>query len=236
MQHRTVQQVMTHPVVTVRPETPFKAVAQLLARNDVSAVPVVDSRYHPIGIVSEADLLRKEASQPEPDDRPLLWAPPVDPRRAEAENAEGLMTSALLTARPGWSLVEAARVMDHNQVKRLPVVDEAGVLVGIVSRSDLLQVFLRPDRAIHEEIVRDVLRDTLRLAPGTVHVEVREGVVTLRGLVERHSVAAVAVRLCRSVDGVVAVHDQLSFTFDDRESSGTERSPEGTNESGRSAR
>jgi CBS domain-containing protein len=97
------------------------------------------------------------------------------------------------------------------------VVDEAGVLVGIVSRGDLLQVFLRPDTAIHDEIVHDVIEDSLRLAPGAVHVEVREGVVTLRGRVERRSVARVAVRLCRSLDGVVAVHDQLLFTFDDRD-------------------
>jgi CBS domain-containing protein len=218
MKHRTVSDVMTHSVVTAHRHTSFKSLVMLLADAEITAVPVVDPNNRPIGIVSEADLLRKEVAQPEPDGRPMgIWVRPVDRERAQAETAEGLMTSALFTARPGWSLVEAARLMDHHHVKRLPVVDEAGVLVGIVSRGDLLQVFLRPDTAIHDEIVHDVIEDSLRLAPGAVHVEVREGVVTLRGRVERRSVARVAVRLCRSLDGVVAVHDQLLFTFDDRD-------------------
>ena len=217
MRNSTVQDVMTHQVVTAGRTTPFKAVAALLARNDVSAVPVVDSQQRPVGLVSEADLLRKESGQPDPEGRTAgVWMRPRDHRRAEAETAEGLMTATVFTARPEWSVVEAARMMDRHHVKRLPVVDESGRLVGIVSRSDLLRVFLRPDGAIRQEIVHDVLERTLFVAPGDVGVEVSDGIVTLRGTVERQSLVPIAVRLCRGLDGVVAVHDQLRFAFDDR--------------------
>lgn len=126
------------------------------------------------------------------------------------------MTGTVFTARPEWSLVEAARMMDRHHIKRLPVVDGAGVLVGIVSRSDLLRVFLRPDGAIRREIVHEVFERTLFFSPSAVQVEVRDGVVTLRGTVDRRSLVPIAVRLCRGVDGVVAVHDQLRYSFDDR--------------------
>lgn len=208
---------MTHQVVSAHRDTPFKAVATLLTRNDVSAVPVVDARYYPIGIVSQADLLRKESAQPDPDGHAAgVWMRPRDRKRAEAETAESLMTATVFTARPGWSLVEAARMMDRHHVKRLPVVDDSGELVGIVSRGDLIRVFLRPDGAIRQEIVHDVLQETLLIPPDQVQAQVRDGVVTLRGTVERQSLVPVAVRLCRSVDGVVAVHDQLRYVFDDR--------------------
>ena len=219
MQHRTVQDVMTPQVVTVRRDAPFKRVAELLAGHDVTAVPVVDDGFRPIGIVSESDLLQKEVVRPEPDGRsPIPWLHPRDRGRAEAETAEGLMTSLLVTARPDWSIVEAARTMDHHHVKRLPVVDDTGVLVGVVSRGDLLRVFLRHDTAIREEIVNDVLRLALFVAPGAVQVHVLDGVVTLTGQIEQRSLLPVVLRLCRTVDGVVAVHDRLTFAFDDRRS------------------
>jgi CBS-domain-containing membrane protein len=216
MQHRTVQDVMTHEVTTVRRDTPFKTVVRLLAANDVTAVPVVDSENRPIGIVSDSDLLRKEQVQPEPEDRsPVPWLHVRDRGRAEAETAEGLMSTQVFTARPEWSVVEAAWTMDRRHVKRLPVVDETGVLVGVVSRSDLLRVFLRHDTAIREEIVHDVLQRTLSLAPDAVRVDVLDGVVTLRGAVHLKSTLPVVLRLCRTVDGVVAIHDQLRYTLDD---------------------
>ncbi|MFI9366570.1 CBS domain-containing protein [Kitasatospora sp. NPDC053057] len=218
MQHRSVDAVMTREVVTARPDTPFKEIAALLDRNDITAVPVVDAQGRPLGMVSEADLIRKEAGVPDPGGRvPGLWMRPADQARAEAETAGGLMTSPAVTARPEWNVLEAARAMDRHKVKRLPVVDEAGRVVGIVSRRDLLQVFLRHDTAIREEITRDVLRETLRLAPEEVRASVHDGVVTLSGRVERKSLIPVIERLCRSVDGVVAVHQTLEYTVDDSE-------------------
>ncbi|WP_224281967.1 CBS domain-containing protein [Streptomyces sp. LS1784] len=216
MQHRSVNDVMTHEVVTARPDTPFKEVAALFHRNDVTAIPVIDDQGRPLGMVSEADLIRKEAVLPDPEGRyPGRRLDAKDRARAEAETAGGLMTSPAVTARPGWSVPEAARAMDKHKVKRLPVVDEAGRLVGIVSRRDLLQVFLRHDAAIRDEISHDVLGQTLWLAPGDVRIAVDNGVVTLDGRLPRRSLIPIAEQLCRAVDGVVAVHATLDWTEDD---------------------
>ncbi|MFJ1704946.1 CBS domain-containing protein [Kitasatospora sp. NPDC088346] len=216
MHHRSVHDVMTQEVVTAGPDTPFKEVAALFHRNDITAVPVVDDRRRPIGMVSEADLIRKEAVLPDTEgSAPGRWLDANDRARAEAETAGGLMTSPAVTARATWSIPEAARAMDRHHVKRLPVVDEVGRLVGIVSRRDLLQVFLRHDAAIREEITHDVLGQTLWLAPGDVRVTVRDGVVTLTGRLPRRSMVPIAEQLCRAVDGVVAVHPTLDWSEDD---------------------
>ncbi|GGV35314.1 hypothetical protein GCM10010495_60380 [Kitasatospora herbaricolor] len=216
MQHRSVRDVMTQEVVTAGPGTSFKEIAGLFHRNDITALPVVDDRRRPIGMVSEADLIRKEAVLPDPDGRaPGRWLDAHDRARAEAETAGGLMTSPAVTAHAGWTIPEAARAMDRHKVKRLPVVDEAGRLVGIVSRRDLLQVFLRHDAAIREEISHDVLGQTLWLAPDDVRVTVQDGVVTLTGRLPRRSLVPLAEQLCRAVDGVVAVHQTLDWAEDD---------------------
>ncbi|MFD7445662.1 CBS domain-containing protein [Streptomyces sp. NPDC059909] len=215
MQHRTIFDVMTRSVVTANPGSSFKEIAQLFHDNDITAVPVVDDEGHLLGVVSEADLLRKAASLPHPDGRRArLGLMPVDPARAEDETARAMMTSPAITARPAWSIVETARTMDRNSVKRLPVIDESGKLVGIVSRCDLLRPFLRGDGAISDEIHRDVLEQTLGLPPGTVHATVRDGVVTLTGRVAERADVPVIERLCRSVDGVVAVHQTIGYEYD----------------------
>ncbi|MFJ6015875.1 CBS domain-containing protein [Streptomyces sp. NPDC092952] len=210
MQHRTVSEVMTHNVVTVTPSASFKDIARLFADDDVSAVPVVDENRRPLGVVSEADLLGATAGLPDPEGR---WAGARSLPRADgqepAETAAQLMTSPAITAQPGWNLVETARTMHRKGVKRLPVTDETGRLVGIVSRSDLLRPFLRGDSAIRDEIEHDVLSGTLGLAPDTVRVAVAEGVVTLTGRVDERADIPVIVRLCRSVDGVVALHESI---------------------------
>lgn len=89
-----------------------------------------------------------------------------------------LMTSPAVCARLEWTVAEAVRVMQEHRVKRLPVVSEAERLVGIVSRSDLLRVFLRRDHAIRAEIVKDVVAKTLGESPSVVGVSV-EGVVSV---------------------------------------------------------
>ncbi|GHG07060.1 CBS domain-containing protein [Streptomyces filamentosus] len=215
MQHRTVFEVMTHRVVTVSPGTPFKEIVRLLVEHDISAVPVVGEDRRLLGVVSEADLLRDTSELPDLEGR---WAGVrlLSRERGlpEAETAADLMTSPAVSAQPGWNLVETARTMDRKGVKRLPVIDETGRLVGIVSRTDLLRPFLRGDTAIREEIEHDVLGDTLRLAPDTLRVAVDDGVVTLTGRVEERADIPVIVRLCRSVDGVVALHQSIDYTYD----------------------
>jgi CBS domain-containing protein len=197
MRHRSVADLMTPEAVCVQRGTVFKEIARLLDEFGITAVPVIDDDGRPVGVVSEADLLRRHTSG------------------IGSDTAEGLMTSPAVVARPEWSAVEAARVMEDRHIKRLPVVDGSGRLIGVVSRSDLLQLFLRRDRAIQEEIVEDVLGGTLGVSPAAVTVQVDEGRVTLSGTLERRSLVRVVVRLCQSVDGVVDVVDRLSFADDD---------------------
>ncbi|SFX62227.1 CBS domain-containing protein [Streptomyces atratus] len=216
MMHRTVAEVMTRDVATASPEASLKTVAWSLAYNDVSALPVVDTHHHPIGIVSEADLLRRQAGLPEAEGRDQLrGTAAVDHRTMDARTAADLMSAPVLTARPSWGIVETARFLNERGVKRLPVIDDTGTLVGIVSRSDLLRPMLRRDDAIHEEIVDEVLGRTLRLTPGGVTVTVQEGVVTLSGTVEERSTIPVIELLCLSVDGVVSVDQSLAYAVDD---------------------
>ncbi|WP_406382078.1 CBS domain-containing protein [Streptomyces sp. NBC_01618] len=216
MTHRTVAEVMTRDVATASPEASLKTVAWSLAYNNVSALPVVDIRHRPIGIVSEADLLRRQAGLPDAAGRDQLREPTaVDRRAMDARTAGDLMSAPVLTARPEWGIVETARFLDERGVKRLPVIDDTGVLVGIVSRSDLLRPMLRRDDAIHDEIVDEVLGRTLRMTPGGVTVTVQEGVVSLSGGVERRSAIPVIELLCLSVDGVVSVDQSLAYAVDD---------------------
>ncbi|MEU6017367.1 CBS domain-containing protein [Streptomyces sp. NPDC047515] len=197
MRHRSVSDLMTPTAVSVQRGTTFKEIARLLDEFGVSAVPVVDENGCPVGVVSEADLLRRRDSG------------------SGANAAADLMSHPAITAAPGWSAVRAARVMEKHQVKRLPVVDSEGRLIGVLSRSDLLQLFLRRDHAIQEEILEDVLTHTLRLSPSSLTVEVADGLVTLSGTVSRHSLVPIVLRLCRSVDGVVDVIDRLDYEQDD---------------------
>ncbi|MFF4582575.1 CBS domain-containing protein [Streptomyces sp. NPDC001389] len=193
MRHRSVADLMTPAAVTVRPSTAFKEIARLLQEFDITAVPVVDDAGRPVGVVSEADLLRRRGA-------------------GAAPTAQGLMTSPAVTARPEWSVVRAARVMQRSGVKRLPVVDTDGRVVGVLSRSDLVRLFLRRDHAIREEVVEDVLTQTLHLAPSAITVAVDDGRVTLSGTVSRPGLLPVIVRLCQSVDGVVDVDSRLTVS------------------------
>ncbi|MFE2866004.1 CBS domain-containing protein [Embleya sp. NPDC059259] len=216
MHHRTVAECMTREVVRARPDMRFKEIVELLADNHVTAVPVVDASDRPMGVVSEADLLRKSTARddppgPSPVPDPQAW----DRAKAEGVRAEELMSAPAVCVRPDWTVAGTARLMAVHDIKRLPVVDEEDRLQGIVSRSDLLRVFLRGDDAIRNEIDQDILWQTLRLAPSEVTVEVHEGQVTLGGTVEFKGQIPIVERLCHSVDGVVSVHEHIAYRTDD---------------------
>ncbi|MFH8618678.1 CBS domain-containing protein [Streptomyces sp. NPDC017979] len=211
MHHRTVADLMTRDVVSVRRETAFKEIVKALTENDVSAAPVLDVDGRVVGVVSEADLMRKTADQAGPFGRiPLPEVSAEDLTKAAAFRAEDLMSAPAVCAGAEWNVVEAARLMTVQGVKRLPVVDDTDRLVGIIGRADVLRVFLRRDEAIREEIQRDVLEDALALAPSAVTAEVKEGRVTLTGTVGRAAVIPVVERLCQSVDGVVSVQSRIT--------------------------
>lgn len=209
-----VASVMTAEVVTVRPGAPYKEVADLLRERRVSAVPVIDADGRVIGIVSEADLLLKEERPQSRPGGPLI-DPHGDAAKAMARNAAALMSSPVVTVQPRASLTEAARLLHRRHLKRLPVVDDEGRLVGIVSRADLLQPFLRSDQSIAREVRDDVVVETLMIDPDQVGVAVVDGVVRLEGELETRSLARILVRLVRAVEGVVSVDDRLAWRLDD---------------------
>jgi CBS domain-containing protein len=213
----TVRDVMTEKVVSVTEDVAYREIVETLAQHAVSAVPVVAADGRVLGIVSEADLLHKmEFAGLEPHLR-LLERKQRRAARAKAsgDTARELMSSPAVTVSPDVALSAAAQAMEHERVKRLPVVDEQGRLVGIISRRDLLRVYLRDDEAVREEIRRQVLHRTLWIDPETVTVSVERGVVALGGSVDRRSTAQIIARMCETVPGVVEVVDDIAFDYDD---------------------
>ncbi|OZV81617.1 hypothetical protein CA850_10645 [Micromonospora echinospora] len=212
-----VGDVMTVDVATVDGETPYREVVDLLVRRGISAVPVVDGFRRVRGVVSEADLLHKVERAGRPDERRIFEGRRRRDARVKADAmvAEELMTAPAVTTYPGASLPAAARLMDREQVKRLPVLDDLGRLVGIVTRADLLRVHLRRDSEIREDVVQEVLRRVLAVRDGLVTVRVRHGEVTLDGRVDRRSSAELAVRLAGQVSGVTRVIGTLGYDEDD---------------------
>jgi CBS domain-containing protein len=205
-----VSDVMTQTVVAVGRGAPFKEIVRTMEQWKVSAMPVLEGEGRVIGVVSEADLLAKEEFH---DSDPGL----VEQRRrlsdiakAGAVTAEQLMSTPAITVHPDATLAQAARIMAVRHVKRLPVVDGVGMLQGIVSRADLLKVFLRPDEDIEEEVRRTVVSYLFPAFSHGIHVNVHEGVVTLRGHIRDTSLISVAVRLIRAVEGVVDVEPRLT--------------------------
>jgi len=212
---------MTTPVVTVDPTTPYKEITVLMAEHNISAVPVLMLGRHVAGVVSEVDLLtvlekHARAAQLESDGRLRQHA--GGEKHLDLTAGE-LMTSPAVTIHPDATLPSAARLMNSSHVKRLPVVDSGpvfgggfgGNLIGIVSRCDLLRVFLRPDEDIAWE-VRQMLTEILLADPARVTVRVRNGIVTMAGQVgsaEHHDLIRIAVRLTWNIDGVVDVVNKL---------------------------
>lgn len=217
MGHLRVRDVMTSKVITVDVGTPFKEIARVLAEHRISAVPVLNGDGQLAGIVSEADLLRKEQHHEDTGRAPRLtsYAKRLSRVKASGDFAGDVMTAPVVTIGPEATLVEAAKLMTGRNVKRLPVVDADG-LVGIVSRADVLWVFLRPDNEIAEEIRTEVFQRLLLQEP-TYSVAVADGIVTLTGQLDRKSTVEIADRLVRAVDGVVDVVNRLTYRFDDSE-------------------
>ncbi|BCY09992.1 CBS domain-containing protein [Actinoplanes sp. L3-i22] len=209
--------VMTRDVVSVREDATYRELVDLLVERRISAVPVIDDVGRVIGVVSEADLLRK--IEHDGDEQPRIFERRRrrDERaKASARTAAGLMSIPPVVAPEGMPIAAAARLMETHGVKRLPVTDDRGRLVGIASRGDLLRTHLRTDEEIGTEVRIGVLRTFLIDEADGVTVAVTDGVVDLAGNVDRRSSADLAERLTRKVDGVVEVRSSLGYAFDDR--------------------
>ena len=208
---------MTTRVVAVRTGAMFKDIVALLTEHRVSAFPVLDAEGRVIGVVSEADLLSKEA---------LVAAMGVQAARlghiagspfhdefakAAAVTAADLMTKPPIVVTPDEPVTSAARLMYHARVKRLPVVGERGQLVGIVSRADVLSVYSRPDEEIRQEIVDNVIANQFFADPDRFAVTVSSGIVTLEGHPESAMKGRDIVAEAWHVEGVVSVRDRLTY-------------------------
>ncbi|MFD7371785.1 CBS domain-containing protein [Streptomyces mirabilis] len=222
MRQNKVGSVMATEVVTARYGTPFKEVARLLTEHRISGLPVIDEDDKVLGVISETDLMVRQAGVPDPCETPRRFRFTGPTRGARRQAAKGhartagqLMSVPPVTVHADETIAEAARTMARSRVERLPVVDDEDRVVGIVTRRDLIQVFLQPDDVIRREVIDEVLVRTLWLSPSTVEVAVYEGVVTLTGHVERRSEAEIAASMTDRIDGVVAVVDRLTYRLDD---------------------
>ncbi|APA98355.1 CBS domain-containing protein [Nocardia seriolae] len=217
MKHKRVADVMTRDVVTVRTDTPFRAVARILAERNISGVPVLDTDGHLVGVVTETDLLGRQAragGAPGPSLWQLLRRKGFA-RSTAARTAADLMSASVVTVGMGDRLTSAAATLARHGVKRAPVLDDDGTLRGIVSRKDLLSVYLRDDADLAAEIREEVLTRAMCVPGPDVTLEVRGGIITLRGKVERQSMIDIITALTEAVDGVVDVRNELVADFDD---------------------
>lgn len=217
MPRAKVRDYMTEKIVSVRPDAPFKEVVELLTIYDISGVPVTDDDGRLLGMITEADLLAKEADTGQR--RPRLLALLTDllhgrkagwARKAEGRTAQEIMSTPVVSTTPGEELRRAAKRMIGAKVKRLPVV-EGGAVVGMLSRHDLMHAFDRPDADLKATVER-FLRECLFVEPEAhVEVSVDDGVATLDGSVHFESDRRVAEALVASVDGIVGVENHLRF-------------------------
>jgi CBS-domain-containing membrane protein len=215
MKTTTVQEIMTARVIWVSKDATFREMAVALREHRVSAFPVVDDDHKVIGVVSEADMLAKEAL----GDEPGVLAGILhrrDQAKARGVTAGDLMTATVVAVRPDDTVEHAAKLMYDRRVKRLPVTDADGRLVGIISRADVLSVFDRTDEAIRKEITEGVLLSEFLTDPLIFSVTVKDGIVTLSGRPETNETGHEIVRRVRHLQGVVAVRDRLDYPLPER--------------------
>ncbi|MFB7176411.1 CBS domain-containing protein [Streptomyces sp. NPDC056257] len=207
MKHMKVADLMTDEVVSAAPGTVFKDVAKLLAQYDISGVPVLDDEDRVMGVVSQTDLLAHAG--------PGSGTSWQNGTAVEPPTAGDVMSAPAVTVRAEETVADAARLMTRRGIERLPVVDVEDRLVGIVTRRDLLRMFLRPDSEIRRRVTGEVLTEVLGVPAGDVDVHVVDGIVTLDGQVERRSQLPALLSLVEQLDGVVAVASRVTARTDD---------------------
>ncbi|KAB8190340.1 CBS domain-containing protein [Nonomuraea phyllanthi] len=206
-----VKDIMGHVAIAVLRDASFAEIVAAMERFAVGAVTVIDADRRPVGVVSEDDLILKEAGAA------AYCAPLFESRaqRQERRKAAGvtagqLMTSPPITVTPRTPVREAAQLMHVKRVKQLPVVDPAtGRIVGTLHQRDVLRVFTRPVQELEAD-VRAALPE-----PGTFAIDIDGGVVTIRGVVEWRSQALSVIERLWLIDGVVDVKSEVAFEKDD---------------------
>lgn len=210
-----IQDVMTTDVSTISPDALLKEAAIEFVQRRISGMPVVGGDGTVLGVISETDILPKEGGEHRGSGGFLQWlVDPDDPwinQRFDAVTVADAMSSPARTILPGRPLAEAAKIMLDEDINRLPVVDSEGLLVGLVSRGDLIRAFARPDEEIRREIQEDVLHGVMWLDPSSLDVTVTSGIVTLNGEVASKADAELLPTFARKVPGVVDVRSTVTY-------------------------
>jgi CBS-domain-containing membrane protein len=207
-----VRDVMDVPAASMLDDLPYRQIARLLAREGVGAIPVVDAHDHVVGVVSESDLLAKvafEASGHRPGPIGRLRERRLH-GKARGETAADLMTSPAITVLPGATVAEAAWLAALSRLKRLPVADHDGRLVGVVRRDALLRALIRDDEGIQEEVESVIASVCSPAERNHIQVKVSEGVVELTGRMPAAAAARVVAEIEAVVEDVVEVNDHLT--------------------------
>jgi CBS domain-containing protein len=193
----TVAEVMTTDVVTASTSTPVKEAAGLMSQRRIAAIPVIGADGTLVGIISETDFIGK---------------------RVDVEVVGELMSAPVVTARPNDPVPLVARILLARNVKSLPVVDDGARVVGIVSRADLLKVFLRSDRDIRRDVITSVAASAIDVEPPGIGITVTDGVVTLTGTVRTTADIRRVTTAAIAVGGVVHVRSDDLTSVDRRDS------------------
>jgi CBS domain-containing protein len=215
------REIMSRPVITVSPDTPFRDIVTIMLRHKISGLPVVDEHGRLLGVATEADLLHKEEA-PHPQPALIPWHGSslrleriLDRhRKSEAMTAGELMTENVVTATEETSVHQLAHLMLARDINRIPILRD-GLVVGIVTRADVLKVFTRGDQGLLAA-VREVLIRDLWIDPKGLSISCLNGIVTVAGEVDRRSDRDLLVRSVKSIDGVIGLNtDRLEFRIDD---------------------
>ncbi|HTS96159.1 MAG TPA: CBS domain-containing protein [Streptosporangiaceae bacterium] len=209
-----VADVMTRDAVAVRASASFKEIAARLREQRVTAFPVLDRDNKVIGVVSEADLLPKEALEAGYEGHPgplSVSRHRRERRKAAAVTARGLMSRPPVTVGPYDLVSHAAHLMFDHKVRCLPVLGKDGRLAGMISRADVLSVYGRPDEEIRREIIDKVISTEFLASPDRFTVTVADGVVTLGGVPETALAGHQIAGEVRHMEGVVAVREEFGY-------------------------
>lgn len=217
---RTVAGVMTRHPVTISPDQTIHEAAARLTKYRISGAPVV-AKGELVGVISELDLMRAALAPAAIDRRRSTTATLLGlflrgrlARVPEDATVASAMTRHVVTVEPTTTLSDAAATMQRSRLKRLPVVDDEGHLIGILSRADLVAAMARTDEELHADVL-DAIALAGEEAIEDIEVEVHEGTATLRGTADRKTTKDVALRLASQVPGVIDVVDALGFRSDD---------------------
>lgn len=212
-----VEKLMTRQVAAVMPEASLKGAAAVLAREHVSGLPVIDGNRVVVGVLSESDIVYRETGGSDGAQfvRSLMLSRDQPDRRAQATTVKDAMSSPAITIESKQTIDKAARIMMNKGVRRLPVVDADGHLVGIVTQADLVRAFIRSDDELAREIREDVIERKLWLDPASIDVDVHDGEVELSGRVETKADAELIPGFVEQVPGVMRVLSKLSWYEDE---------------------